>query len=303
MKQNILTLLALTIMNGLTNLTEVNALQATVINDRATVSKFMNEASSELKELYAEQNFVIGSEWFDTNDKLLPVLNLEVKYIEIKTFISSKGAEYNITSERILTAQEYKEWKPLQTKSACATPPWGVADCWETTAKRIFILVRDLGYPKVRVDVINQWKIMPSIRSFDSIGLLYNDFTMTKAWGIQWYNTSTNTSNQYISYGYLGSNMKISNTAQKGVSISQDIVNNVYSVLQNDLYVEGTIGYYAQIAASYQHSISNINLATSQNFSFNAWGMGRVFYWNTSWSQWDNMQGVCLNWSPYIWTC
>jgi hypothetical protein len=97
--------------------------------------------------------------------------------------------------------------------------------------------------------------------------------------------------------------MKISVTDQKGISISQNIIDDTYNVLQNDLYVSGTQGQYMQMAASYQHAVTNIDLATSMNFNFYAWGMGRVFNWNTSWSNWDNMQGVCFNWSPYLWTC
>ena len=97
--------------------------------------------------------------------------------------------------------------------------------------------------------------------------------------------------------------MKISNTGQKGVSISQNIVDNVYNVLQNDLYISGTQGEYMRMAASYQHAVKNISLATSMDFTFNAWGMGKVYNWNSSTSNWDNMQGVCFNWSPYLWTC
>lgn len=47
----------------------------------------------------------------------------------------------------------------------------------------------------------------------------------------------------------------------------------------------------------------DISLAISKNFTFDAWGMGKVFNWNEAWNNWDNMQGVCFNWSNYLWTC
>src|SRR5690606_23322756 len=133
--------------------------------------------------------------------------------------------------------------------------------------KIVFIIVNDTGYPNVRVDVINVWKNMPVVRSFDSIGLLYNGFTMTSAQGRQWYNTSSNPNTQYVSYGYQGANMKISTSGQKGVSISQNIIDDLGSLLQNDLYVYGRLESNTQMAASYQHAVTSITLATSHNFT------------------------------------
>lgn len=294
----------LTAMLFLANSPKVNAQEATSLNDSETIKKFMEQAPSELIELYEEQNFIIGPDWFDDDGNLIPIVDVDVKYIETKTYISSDGEESNITSERELTAKEYAEWTPIQTRAACTSPPWGVADCWETTAKRIFMLVRAYEDGTERLDAINQWKTMPSVRSYDTIGIIYNDFDVITAWGRQWYNTASNTENQNIVYDYQGTNMKISTDEQSGISISQNIVDDVYSVLQNDIYIAGYQGYYMQAAASYQHAVTNITLETSKNFVFDAWnGMGRVFNWNTSWDKWDNMQGVCVNFTDYLWVC
>lgn len=280
------------------NTTNVKVVSSSQNDER--ISKFLKQASPELKKIYNEQPFLLGEEWFDKAGNLYPVKDLKVKYIEISTYINGEDSSKNITNQRLLTAEEYNNWIPKQTKSSC--DQWGAVDCWETTAKRIVIIYQT--FPSEQAKVLNQWKSLPQVRSFDTIGLLYNNFTMTSASGRQWYNTSSNPDvHQYIDYGYGGTNMKISNTGQKGVSISQNIVDNAYTFLQNDLYVYGTQGSNMQMAGSYQHAVNNISLETSKNFNFDAWGMGKVFNWNVSWSNWDNMQGVCFNWSNYLWTC
>ncbi|MBR5663058.1 MAG: hypothetical protein IKX00_05430 [Bacilli bacterium] len=277
-----------------------NVKEVSLTENNARISTFLSQATPALKEIYNEQPFILGEEWFDENGNLYPIKDFKVKYIETSTYIDGTNSNNNVTRQRILTADEYNNWTPNQTRSSCEY--WGAADCWETTAKRIVIIYQT--YPSEQAKVLNQWKTLPTVRSYDTIGLLYNNFTMTSASGRQWYNTSSNPStNQYIDYSYNGTNMKISTTGQKGVSVSQNIVDNAYTVLQNDLYVYGTQGNYMQMAGSYQHAVNDIDLATSKNFTFDAWGMGKVFNWNVSWSNWDGMQGVCFNWSNYLWTC
>ena len=282
------------------DITTANVKEVSVAKNDVRISKFLEQASPELKKIYTEQPFILGEEWFDENGNLYPIKDFKVKYIETSTYIDSKNPNKNVTKQRTLTSDEYNNWSSNQTKSSCDY--WGAADCWETNAKRIVIIYQE--YPSEQAKVLNQWKTMPTVRSYDTIGLLYNNFTMTSASGRQWYNTSSNPNvNQYIDYSYGGTNMKISTTGQKGVSISQNIVDDAYTVLQNDLYVYGTQGNYMQMAGSYQHAVNDISLATSKNFTFDAWGMGKVFNWNVSWNNWDNMQGVCFNWSNYLWTC
>lgn len=305
MSLSIIMLLSINVSN--VNATEINlednlnyVKEVNSVKYEKRISKFLEQASTELKGLYEEQPFMIGEEWFDKQGNLIPIKSYDVKYVETTTYIDGNDSNSDIVIQKQLSSEEYDNWDAIQTMSSCDY--WGSADCWETTAKRIVIIYQT--YPSEKAMVLNQWKTLPSVRSFDTIGLLYNNFTMTTASGRQWYNTSDNPSvNQYIDYGYGGTNMKISSSGQKGVSISQNIIDSAYTVLQNDLYVYGTQGTGMQMAVSYQHAVRDIDLATSKNFTFDAWGMGRVFNWNTSWSNWDNMQGVCFNWSSYLWTC
>lgn len=198
---------------------------------------------------------------------------------------------------------EYENWAPRSSLASCNNG----ASCYETSAKRLAIYIYTI--PNQMIKLINQWKTIPSVKSFDNIGIVYENFNLTSATGRQCYNTATNTSSQCIDYGWNGNNMSVrtENDGQKGISISQNIINSVYNYLQNELTVYGTgnDGWFAdlKVAGSYQHAVTDIDLATAKNFKFDGWGMGKVYNWNTSWNKWDNMQGVCLNWSGYLWTC
>lgn len=278
------------------NLT-VNAQEMT---SKEKTNALLSQGSQKIIELYNEQPFEMGPEWFDENGNLYPVTINDVKYIETITNIDKNSPDYLTQSDKELTSDEYKSWAPKSSKSACSSL-YGAASCWETSAKRIMIIVQE--YPKNEIMVINQWKTMPSVKSYDTIGAVYEDFNLSSAEGRQWYNTASNTEEQFVDYGWNCNNMKVSTSGQKGVSISQNIVDSAYSMLQNDLYLYGTYGSYFRMAASYQHAVTDIDLDTSKNFVFDAWGMGKVFNWNTSWNKWDNMQGACFNWSNYLWTC
>ena len=262
---------------------------------QARVQKLRDSGPDELVKLYDEQNFILSDEWFDENGDFIKIKAIDVKYVETSTYISSVDSRMNQQIQRELTAEEYKNWTPKETRASCADPEFGAIDCWETNAKRIWIIYQ--SYPQEMVMVYNTWKSIPSVKSYDTIGVLWDNFSMSSAWGYQYHDGVG------IRYNQGSSNMKISTSGQQGVSISQDIDDSVSSSLQNELYVAGTEGTYMRMAASYQHAVKNISLATSQNFNFNPWGMGKVFGWNVSSSNWDNMQGVCFNWSPYLWTC
>lgn len=274
-----------------------------IINVNATALTneeiLLQQGSQELIDLYNEQPFKMSSEWFDDDGNLEEIVVGTVKYIETSVYVSPYSRSTTEETQRELTSEEYKNWTKKQTRSDCGS---GVvaAGCWETNAKRLFVVYQNNPH---KILVVNQWKSIPSVKSFDTIGILYNNYNMSSASGRQWYNTRSNTSEQYIDYGYQGTNMKISTNGQKGLSISQNIIDSVYSLLQNDLYLYGTDLGNLQVAASYQHAVKDINLETSKNFTFGTDGMGRVFKWNSSWSNWDNMQGVCFNWSNYLWAC
>lgn len=102
------------------------------------ISKFLEQASTELKKIYEEQPFMIGEEWFDKQGNLISIQSYDVKYVETTTYIDKNNSNEDIVTQKQLTSEEYDNWAPIQTRSSCDY--WGSADCWETTAKRIVII-------------------------------------------------------------------------------------------------------------------------------------------------------------------
>lgn len=268
------------------------------------------QSSDELAELYSEQEFIISDEWLDENGN--PYKNNDIKTVYVKTKTVYNMGKPIISESSYVSKEDYLSYDNSTSARQignCTTLQSGMYnDCWETSYKRLTIAFSYTDYPndlyKCRIAIINLWKQMPSVRSYDTIGLLHNgDFTLSNAHGHQYYKTSDSDTLQVINYGYKGNNMKI---AENGVSISQNLVNNADGFLQNDMYVYGTLSRTNpnQFTASFQHAVKDISLATSKNFTFSGDGMGRVFDWNEPYSNWDNMNGVCVNLSSdYLWFC
>ncbi len=299
-KLKMIIILTILLLNHTVVYAESNHEEIVSLNNAEKQAQFLASAPVNVKKLYLEQPFMLGDEWFDENGELYPITDVKVEYLETSTYINSRFPNQTISRQRVLTADEYKNWTPVQTRWTCSH--YEAADCWETNAKRLLIIYQ--SFPIEQAKIINQWKTIPKIKSFDTIGVIYNNFTLDSATGRQWYNTSSDPNNvQFINYGFNGTNMNLSLTGQKGVSISQNIINSVYSVLQNDLYVNGTRNYNLQMNGSYQHAVTDIDLATSKNFDFSVNGMGGVFYWYSSWTNWDGMHGVCINWASSTWIC
>lgn len=264
----------------------------------------------ELSELYSEQEFIISNEWLDQNGNPYENTYIKTVYVETKT-VYSMGKPI-ISDSNYISKEDYNSYdESISTRQVgnCTTLQSGMYnDCWETSYKRLTIAFSYTNYPndlyECRIAIINLWKQMPSVRSYDTIGLYHTEgFTLSNAHGHQYYKTSDNDTLQVINYGYNGNNMKI---AENGVSISQNLVNNADTFLQNDMYVYGTLSRTKpnQFTASFQHAVKNISLSTSKNFTFSGDGMGRVFDWNEPYSNWDNMNGVCVNLSSdYLWFC
>lgn len=190
----------------------------------------------------------------------------------------------------------------------CTEQVWA-SDCRETTYKRFMFLVsQDVpGSNEFIITVTNQWKIIPSTKSYDNIGVYFRGYSPTDAHGYQYYRNSSSTEEQYIYYSYRGNNMSIDQNGH-GISISQNIVDNVSGSLKNELWIRGVKAenMSPKVYASYQHSVVNISLSTAKDFTFSPSGMGSVFDWNSSYSNWDNMQGLCHNQDPtdnFLWTC
>lgn len=211
------------------------------------------------------------------------------KYIKTVTYIDSKGTPTSNDYE--VTEQEYNN--PIIPRANNCVEDNAV-ECWETTYKKLYMTIWGWGSNNIveeeRIILINEWKIMPAVRSYDVIGVRYYNWQPTTAWGDQTafsYDEGVNTTE----YSYNGSNMNIQSN---GIGISQNLYDysSLYG-LSNRLVVEGKvlsdhIGRYG----SYQHATRDVTLAQSKNYTFGN-GMGEVFLFNLGiGSYYDNMQGV-----------
>lgn len=273
--------------------TNVSALE-----QKSLEREFMIKAPKELVELYNEDKFYISNDWFNKDGTIPSDVKVITQYVKTNTKYS-KGQAVE-TKNEVITKEEYNEEAENNGMEKvvvgnCNLQSSMYNDCWETNTKRLTVAY--FSSAPTRIVVVNTWKSIPAVKSYDTIGLFHDGkFNVTSAKGWQYYN---DTAQQY-SYG--GENVKIANN---GISISQNIDDNASRGLSNELWVYGNFNSNIQhFTASYQHAVNNISLATSKNFTFSGDGMGRVFKWNSSYSNWDNMNGVCANiTSNYLWFC
>lgn len=214
--------------------------------------------------------------------------NISEKYIKTVTYVDSKGVATSNDYE--ISKEEYDN--PISTYANNCYVDYAI-ECWETTYKKLFIIdwVTGEGIGATeRILLTNDWKVMPVTRSYDVIGIRYDNITLTNAWGEQY---ALTLDDGFISteYSYNGTNMNIQ---PNGVGISQNLYNStpIYS-LSNRLIVEGIVtSNHVARYGSYQHATKEVTLAQSKNYSFGN-GLGQVFLFNSGiGSYYDNMQGV-----------
>ncbi|MGN1370764.1 MAG: hypothetical protein ACI4XM_00580 [Candidatus Coprovivens sp.] len=276
--------------------------------EKTQIEELLKQLPNNIQELYEEETFRINPNWFDEMGKVKTKIYVQSIYIETTTAYDELGKVSKITSKEVSKKIYNSTLNSKAIVGNCTISVWA-QDCWETNYKRLLLLVYsdEIGSNKYTIYVQNTWKNIPSIKSFDSIGVYYIGFNLTSANGYQYYKTNTSTTEQVINYGYKGTNMKIDKSG-RGVSISQNIINDVSSGLKNELWVYGTEGseYSPKVFVSYQHAVTDISLNTSHNFTFSPSGIGGVFDWNTSYSNWDNMKGLCYNVNSddnVLWSC
>lgn len=227
------------------------------------------------------------------NNEMNRQLNLaqtSEKYIKTITYYDENGSSESYEIE--VTEDEYNN--PISPYFACTEHT--SVDCWETAYKQVSLHIwsNTSNLKDTRLVLINRWKVMPSVRSFDVIGLRYNNgYTPYDAWGDQCTYTLSD-GYQYVNYSYGGSNMKITNN---GIGISQNLLNDTsITELENRLVIDGMEGETApDIYGSYQHAVADVTLAESKSYTFGN-GLGGVFIFSNSSiaSKYDGMQGVSV---------
>lgn len=205
----------------------------------------------------------------------------ETKYIET-TYNSSLG----ITTEREITEQQYENASVEPGISPRAS------DYIETTYKKLALNVNKVG-SSADCTIVCTWKGIPSTRSYDVIGIRFQNYNVTQGSqdGLQIYRQTGSSSYSSITYSATGTNI---NRQNNGYGISMNIVNDSINALELITSVSavmgtGTIAVYG----AYQHATSNVTLAQSKNYTLGAAGLGNVFIYPYSISQhYDDMGGV-----------
>lgn len=204
----------------------------------------------------------------------------QTKYIET-TYNNSLG----IVTSRELTEAEYNN----VDVSNVSTMGY---DYIETTYKKITLYVTK-GTMAADCTITCVWKGIPSTRSFDVIGIRFQNYNVSHGTqtGQQIYKKSGSSDYSSVVYSATGTNI---NRQDNGYGISMNIVNDSITYLElttntSAVMGTGTIAVYA----SYQHATDSLTLAQSKNYTLGAAGLGNVFIYPYSISQhYDGTGGV-----------
>lgn len=192
----------------------------------------------------------------------------------------------NVTGEVInteVTETEYNNATPASQDRSLV---------YETSYKKLVLSLSKTTTASAYASVDLFWKIMPSVRSFDVIGMRLSNLSVINGTqsGFQFY-TSGGTQ-QSVYYHFNGTNI---NNLYNGFGISMNLVDASVTFLE--CFVDANLsidGYPASVYGSYQHATSNITLAKSQSYTLGAGGLGSVFIFNPAsyYNYFDQMPGL-----------
>ncbi len=161
---------------------------------------------------------------------------------------------------------------------------------YETTYKRLALTIDHESDISNFFSLTNTWKMLPSTRSYDDIGVRYVGFDIISGSQIAKQFYTYNGTNYYINYPYGGINSQYFNN---GFGVSMGLFGGDITKLQ--LSISGSLvvtSYPATLYASYQHAIDTITLSTAKSYTIGT-GMGYVFVFNNGVGiHYDGMSGV-----------
>lgn len=235
-----------------------------------TTEEELENMSRGLYELFEESSEIVAAEG---------------TYIESTYYHDSVGNTFEITTE--ISEEEYNN-QNIQPKIDCGS------GCWKTDYKYIKMYIAiptEKTYDDEYIlSIYNTWNKMPQHRSYDIIAMRWTGTTTLLTYnGAQLY-TSNGTDSQ-INYSSTSSNF---NNTNKGVGLSQDLVNNAIEI-ENRLSIRVRANGTINLFGTYQHAQGTISLANSLSYSFGN-GMGGVINFHSTRvsSVYDNTTGVTL---------
>ena len=204
------------------------------------------------------------------------------KYYKTVTYNNIVNAFYNNSVTTEITEEEYNSVDTSQPKSATV----------ETTYKKLTSSITANGN-NYRYKAVLQWKIIPSVRSYDIIGIGF------------YQNVKVKNNNLYFNQEYCISGGSCYNSSvnypqifSNGAGTSFALPSGSLSSLKETLYFDveknTTATITSQLAASdYSHATSIISLANSKKYTVNANGISL----NGVSSYYDNINAAKAYWS------
>jgi len=220
----------------------------------------------------------------------IDTIQQENKYYEVSTYYLSDTNEELISVDSEITKEEYEAVENIDTRYNC---PSGWI-CHSTTYKHIMLQIgcQENDNTDCSFYLSNEWKIIPSARSFDLIGFRWSGFTLGPLSGSQ--RALKNDNSVETTYSKSGTNSKYSSN---GAGISMNLYDGSdVTLLEMDITARGTRTSSMNVYASYQHAKSDLTLSQSKSYSFASNGLGGVFYFSDSTirNKYDNTAGLSV---------
>lgn len=216
-----------------------------------------------------------------------------------KYVMSTYNSATDTTTEVLISEEDYNNFVPMVSMNGEAENELnGVYDdttLTETQVKKLTLSYMTVGGNYDSVSLTLVWKYIPQYRSFDVIGVRGEGFTFRNGsqTGRQIYKIKSTGEFDYVRYAWNGTNIKKFND---GFGISMNIVNT--DILQLSISLDCDVvptKEYPMLFGSYQHVQHNITLAQSQNYTLGGAGLGGVFVYPYSISQYfDGMAGASI---------
>lgn len=173
-----------------------------------------------------------------------------------------------------------------------------------TSMKKITIsVVTGVSIAAKYVTITNTWLSLPKIRSYDVIAIRPNSPSFTVSINKDMITGYQKWDGNIVNYDGYSANTKynsfINAGGQGGVGISMNLVDAATSTIENSMTaVLITYSDPFYVYGSYQHAITNVTLAQSQDYSINSSGMGAVVNFSSNVApKYDNTTGVQTTWT------
>ena len=215
------------------------------------------------------------------------IMDLGIDFDDVQKSTKYFKTEYNnVTGE--VTNTEVTEAEFIAVNPDAISPQATVV---ETAYKRVQLALGATTSTTAFFTFSAFWKIMPAVRSFDVIAARLSGFTKINGTqqGKQIYKLNGTTS--YVQYSFNGTNI---NNQSNGFGISMNLLDSNITSLECEIDSSMTIDVPTPfIAASYQHAVQNVSLATSKSYTLTSGGLGGVILFSGNiYNYYDGMNGT-----------